>query len=161
MRAALICLTLLCWSCQTKENWSYEAVKNRLSKHGMARLVYPADTPTKGIELEIVRHGESLKGYLNLEQFSFPSLEENSQKTEVLINQTPFVFDRLAGGQRLTLSEESLDFIVESLTSGKNVTISVAHFFQEIPSRAFTSRMEKLLQKPIVFLPDEWIHFEI
>ncbi|MBI3211114.1 MAG: hypothetical protein HYZ47_00270, partial [Simkania negevensis] len=70
-------------SCLKKEKWEEVSLPNSNSFHDLAKLSYPPLNSLYGIELELIRSGEVLFGYLNVHHFEISPYEQDQRKAKV------------------------------------------------------------------------------
>lgn len=162
--ALLLCLFFLS-SCLKKGKWEEASLPNSSSFHDLAKLSYPPLNPLYGIELELIRSGEALFGYLNVHHFEISPYEQNQRKAKVEFiteqKKRSFVLDRLEGGQRLRLSEEALQTLVALLQSEAKITIKFPPFLETIEAKEFHKLFSQLLKKPLPYFPETFITFDL
>ena len=131
----------------------------------MAKLTYPASNPTSGIELELSRSGKELYGYVNVHHYELPTYENDLNATTLTISTNcgsrTFILPLLQGGQRARLTDDCLEYLLQTLELKPAVTLSSGHFTQELESSNFERHYNALLRKPPVIDPRSMVSFEI
>ena len=146
-------------SCTKGDPWNESCIRSHVTKHDLAKLSYPPSNECEGLELELVRNGDEIRGYLNAYKSNFK--EENSIIT-ILSSDRKKTFEvtRLSGGQRLRLSEESLNYLIETLLQ-ESVTVYTSHFKQTYECYQFKNHFATLQKKPTPYLPEKLITFDL
>lgn len=165
MRVFLFLLPLIFFSCHRNDPWQQTAIRNSDPTYDLAKLSHPAASDHRGIQIEFIRQEQTIKGYLNVHTFAFPPLENHPKQTSItfLAGETrqTFVVDRLAGGQRLRLSPNSLDALLQLLHDYPQVTIQSGHYSQTYSSDTFDRHYRKLCKLPPRLMPEKLVTFEL
>jgi len=161
----LFLLLLFFASCARQDPWHETAIRNTNPEHEMAKLAYPASNPHDGIQLEFVRHGDSLNGYLSILAFTIPPHPDHPKQT-ILTCQTcdekrSFLIERLEGGQKLRLSQEAITFLINAFQNVPTVHLSLGHHSQTYKSAHFEKHFRSLHHLPPRYFPEKLVTFEL
>lgn len=140
-----LCLT----SCSSnKPLWEVSETKTRHTSHQAFRVSQKPDNIFRGMEIEFVRTSSGLRSYLNVHSLKFTEHRFNHKKTEIVVisedDEKKFLADRLEGGQRLLLSADAQDFLLNQLSKNQTVKIVSGRFDVEILPDEFPSHLTKL-----------------
>ena len=123
-------------SCHQKEPWQHHALRNTDLRYDMAKLSYPANHPHRGILLEFIRQEKTIEGYLNVRKFQIPSFQGDLKQAKITLladeKSVSFIVHRLAGGQRLHLTKQAFQCLVDLLHTHPEVAIQVGPLFTNI-----------------------------
>jgi len=165
MKWLLVLLPLVFISCHRKEPWQHTAIRNSDLRYDMAKLSYPPTSAHKGILLEFIRQDHSIEGYLSVCTFEIPPVKDHLQLAEITFStqeeRASYVVDRLAGGQRLHLSERALNKLLELFKDSPEVTIVIGHYSQTFSSGTFERQYRKLCKLPPRLMPEKIVTFEL
>jgi hypothetical protein len=159
-------LLLLLSSCNIPKpnHWHSSAIRSVNPDYDLAKLIYPASNQTNGIEIELIRQGDLVRGYLNVYSSEIPALLHDPHKAKVVLitekEEKTFAITRLEGGQRLALSHEGFETLISALKETPSLTIKTGHFTQTINSKSFEKKFGALLKKPFRFSPEKLVTFE-
>ncbi len=148
VKAFFFCPFLFCLiSCHSSLSvWHLEKTLTPCRYYNSGRLYSLASQSTRKWEIELDYGYEGLKMYANL--FNFEA--NRSHATLFLIVTTDqqeylAVTTVLEGGQRLLLSDESCNHIVNSLLEGKTVALSYGPYKGDLEPANFESRFANLV----------------
>lgn len=153
-----IFLAILLASCQKRDSWQHSAIRTGNKEFDAKRLTYPALSKHSDIEIEFLRIKNRLHVYLNVYSESIPSLE-NDQKLSLIVIESKgikqeFFVERLEGGQRLRIPEESLPLFIKLLESHSNLILSAKGGYKaKIQTHHFKDHFKKLNATPLFSLP--------
>ncbi len=151
MRFALIvfCPVILMSGCTPKENpWKSSSISTKYAAYNSKRLTIEPKNKFRGIELEIIKNHKGLKGYLNIRSLTLPFSNCDSSKCAITVSTGAetrhYALDILKGRQRMLLSADALEFIIDSLSHQTNVDIATGRFHSTIPSEGFEKAFSKM-----------------
>lgn len=151
MRFALIvfCPILLMSGCSPQKNpWKNSSISTKYPAYNSKRLTIEPKNKFRGIELEIIKNHRDLKGYLNIRSMTLPPCNCDSSKCAITVSTDAetrrYTLDTLKGRQRMLLSGDALEFIIDSLSHQVNVEISTGRFHSTIPSEGFEKAFSKM-----------------
>ncbi|MEM7175132.1 MAG: hypothetical protein AAF443_04290 [Chlamydiota bacterium] len=150
--------------CSTSSPWKEVAILNDDPDYELVKLTYSADNLFNGIELELTRYGNAIRGYLNANRYSFPMNEKDPQHIGVAISSERgnqrFLAERFEGGQRLRLPEQAVTHLIETLMENFAVTIRCGYFKQMLLPDQFHRHYQTLVMGPPSFLSKERVNIE-
>lgn len=129
-------------------HWEIEKAITPYAYYSAARIYLPVDDPFCGLEVAFVRGSQGFCMFINARSVPFPVDEQNPDKTDVVVEiaQSFYVVraDRLKGGQRLLLPCEATHNIVEALTVGCPVFLTIGRYSVEVVPDNFAHVYEEL-----------------
>ena len=136
-------------SCSISTRW--HVTQTNLGKQQSSHLFYNLENPYLGVQLEFLRIGEEISGYLyvksrgiNKEQFrSIPleiAIENENWKGMVLVYE---------GGQKFKLDDETTQLILKGLLKEKTVSIRFSRYTQEINGDHFTKKYQEWMRDSV------------
>jgi hypothetical protein len=139
-RKRVLSLFLFFTSCASNtHNWTKETGPFQCD-----RFVYPQSNDFRGIEVEVreVRVREKGSGwvtFLSIHSLPFPN-EEGLFTVTFFVDgeEHPFQARCLEGGQRAILSDEGSLFLIQTLESGKEITLKVFRYEQVLTPFCFS-----------------------
>lgn len=158
----LVLLFLFLAGCH-REPWQHTSIRSGDPNYDMAKLSYPSTDGAQGIELELTRCGKEIFGYIYVHQFDLPSVEPNVTTLTIATNSTSrtFTLPLLQGSQKARLTDECLEYLLQTLTLKPSVTLSSGYFTQTIDATRFEQHYQALLRKPLLPHPRSMISFEL
>ena len=152
-------LLLFCASCH-HSHWKHSSLRSGNPDQDLAKLIYPASNQNSGIEVEITRFGREVHGYINVKHFTLPLHDGSSHETTLTIGSRSFVITLLEGGQRARLTENCLDYLIQSLELKASVLLTSGHFSESLDATNFRRHYDALLRNPRRLLPQNLVTFE-
>jgi hypothetical protein len=114
--------------------------------HRSTRLSYFSHDPLHGIDLEFLQTPEHLKAYLNVHSMPVPPISGNPKsslvKLKIHTETLSFQAYRLEGGQRFLLPDEITKTLIEALTNGQEVSISLSGYNSLVKAEDFSKKFE-------------------
>lgn len=152
-------------SCKKNGLWEYSSIRSENREHDFAKISHPPSNELDGIQVEIVRTGDAIHGYLSVNHFEIPPYQKNTELANVTLlsdgKEQSFITTRFQGGQKLKLSKECLESLIIGLKTSPSLIIKMGHFSQKIDSELFLSYFQMLQKKPPPYLPENLITFEL
>lgn len=146
MKTVLLLLSLA--SCQTTPSWQV----SHIEAHDSARLSYAVRDIVNEIGVEICQVRGQVTTYLEVHSQTIPPYQGNPGEALVKMKIEEKVITGVAkrheGGQRLTLPVQLQECLMESLKSGKNVTILLKGYSTKLDAHLFQEQYQTLSQKP-------------
>lgn len=156
----ILSLTLLLSSCHRSDHWRNISINAGNTKFNSSKLIYPATSFSHDLEIEFLYTAHTLHAYINVysetilpyegdEKVAFLTLDVKGHHYELLV-------DRLGGGQRLKIPEESLNFFIKLLEKHSSVTLALKEGYKtKINTRDFKKHFNNLKAKPLSFIPND------
>ena len=161
----MILFFLILSSCRKNQPWEYSGIRSENREHDFAKIFYPPSNELDGIQCEIVRTGDTIQGYLSVTHFEIPPYKKNNELACVTLisedREQSFIITRFQGGQKLKLSKECLEALINGLKTSSPLIIKTGHFSQKIDSELFTSYYQMLEKRVSHYLPETLITFEV
>lgn len=159
MRRVII-MTLLFfsfYSCQNHDLWSFQKIEAENHNHNACKI---SSRSSKGLELEIMRGSYGQRCYLNvLKQKVLPAQGyTNRTNLIVTIENKPsiFIVDIMEGGQKLLLSNDASQTIIDALRTKKTLQIAIPNTL--IHGQLKPSNFPKLYQQLQKFPAGKPVH---
>jgi len=137
-------------ACSHKGPWHCSFIRNSDAQYDLAKLVYASSNPYRGIELEIVRNGREVYGYINIKHCKFMCYDGHFHQTFLTIktdHETKgFIIPLLEGGQRASLTDCCLQYLLQALEHNSSVTLFTVHFSETLNSTKFHYYYAQLMQ---------------
>ncbi|MGM0440021.1 MAG: hypothetical protein ACQEP8_02770 [Chlamydiota bacterium] len=128
--------------------WQFENLRGTHASDRSERIFFPASNPVTGLEVEFLRSSFGRQMYLNVFSRTIPPAKdkENLSLVSIVVNDQVqnFYAYRLQGGQRLLIPDYYQEYIIKSLSQGKEVTIKLQGFQETIPSANFPKAIDWL-----------------
>lgn len=136
-------------SCTSKQTtWEVSETRTRHTAHQAFKLSHKPDNIFRGMELEFVRTASGLRSYLNVHSLKFAEDIAHTKKTEIVLisngNERHYLADRLEGGQRLLLTPEAQDFLLNQLAENHSVRVVSGRFDVEVSPAELPLHLTKL-----------------
>lgn len=149
---SFLILSFFLFSCRTCiPEWQTTTILSANPDYNSSRLFYPALNPFNGLEVEIIHTLSGMRMYLNALSLSFPMEEEHPELVTVNIELSENVSfsvlaERLGGGQRLLLSDEAAQKVVNTLLNGEPVFFSVGHYSTQVSPYHFHKEYQPFMK---------------
>jgi len=149
--AAIIAASLLI-GCNKPDPWQVSHIQTKLTPFRSSRLVYNSEDKVNGIDIEFIADSSENHVYLKVHSHPFKPYQGKKKQAlvtisdEALVNQ--FICIRHQGGQKITLTEEARDFMIERLMLGNKVYISCSGYSVDVSSENFESKFASFLSPP-------------
>jgi hypothetical protein len=116
--------------------------------------VYPATNFCHDLEMEFLYTDKTLHAYINVYAESIPAYQEDAQVALLVLDvkghQYDFLVDRLSGGQRLKIPEDSLAFMINLLEKYPYVTMTLGSAYKtKINALDFNKHFKMLKAKKL------------
>ncbi len=151
-KGALVALFLLLTSC-TCPNWTLDKTITFNPCYNSGRLYFYADCCGKDLELELDRGASGLRMYINVFSLEIAPVILDPPQAELVItieeSEYKYLADILQGGQRLLLTDEARDLIIDTLQSNQIVILKAGRYKAAIQPENFSSLYYNLLSIPI------------
>lgn len=149
-------------SCSPQTAWHCTSIPNDQLAHRITLLSYTPKDPVNGITLELVRHGNEVRGYLLLNYYTFPldAAELTTIELATASGSEQFAVTPRKGGQRVRLPQQAVDYAIAQLSSGSNLTIRCGYFKQVVLAACFKRHYDQLLASSSFFLSREKLNME-
>jgi hypothetical protein len=142
--ASLVLLTVLA-SCGSQTNWKLQQMQASESKFKSARLCSKTNDYFHGLEFELLQLGGKLRGYINVFSQSIKAEADTAALTLSIGEEKHQGTARvLHGGQRVLLSEATTEFIIATLTEGKEIQVSIDGYEGTLKPENFLPKYKKL-----------------
>jgi hypothetical protein len=145
-------ILLLLASCGHSDHWEVSHIQTGNASYDSSKLVYPAQNPVSGVDLEILKVAGEMHAYLQVHSQIIPAYLGNPKEAFVTlyIDQQPFfgVAARHEGGQRLLLSPELQTLLFEALEKNKSVKIELEGFSAVVQPEDFPKYLGELSSPP-------------
>ncbi len=154
-----LCLTLsVCLaSCRSNNPWDLDRVESGHSDFNSTKLIFPADDPIHGIDVEFLNTSKNLYAYLNVHSLPIPELKNNPKHAFVyfMIGSEKHRFEALCreGGQRLLLPEDAVKLMISSLENDLSIQIKISGYSAEITASGFSEKYKEMEQSPFFSNP--------
>jgi len=148
-----------------RDGWHHSLIQNGNATYDMAKLIHKASSPSSGMDLEFSRRGSMIHGYINVHAFELPSFDGDLYATTLTIETDlatkTFVIPLLEGGQRARLTDDCLEYLLQTLELKPHVTLSSGYFKEEVNSSRFVLHMDALQRSNSRIRPQHMINFEL
>jgi hypothetical protein len=153
-------LIFLCLSCYQSDRWRNISIKTGNPQFNSAKLVYPATNFSHDLEVEFLYTANTLHAYINVYSQTIAPYEGDesvaSLSLDVKGHHYHLLVDRLAGGQRLRIPDQSLDFFIQLLEKHSSLVLSLKeHYKTKILCKDFKKHFNTLKTKPLPFVPND------
>jgi len=141
-------LAIITCACGKARNWGYDEIRSEKREFASNRLRYLKADPLRGIELEFIQTANATKAYLNLHSF------HKTDRKDLLVtfeaggqarSSSAYV---LAGGQRVLLSEEIAEWLMQTLKEGHSVHVQLPGYRQVVDAAGFAHKLKRM-QHPL------------
>jgi len=148
---------LCCIACQHHDRWRNVAIKTGSDRFDSSKLIYPATNFSHDLELEFLYTQGELYAYINLYAERVPPYQEDPRVASLLVEakgqRLELLVDRLAGGQRVRIPEESLPLLLDLLEKYPYVTFVLGDFYKtRVDARDFNKHFRSLKAKKLSFV---------
>lgn len=144
MQWVIFFLLLLSCSVSTKWHVTQTDLGNQKSSH----LVYELENHYTGVQLEFLRIGEEMSGYLSVQSKEIDKERSRSIPLEIAIENKSrkgmaFVYE---GGQKFKLDDETTQLILQALLEEKTISIRFSRYVQEINGTHFNKKYQEWMR---------------
>ena len=164
MRTLFFFCVLLFTSCHHNP-WKNSSLSNGNERYDMAKLTYSCPKQKNELELELIRCGKEVYGYINTLCFELPRNKDDHHTTTLKITTDSgiktFTILLLEGRKRARLSDTCLEYLLQNLELKSLVTLSCGHFSQILDTSNFQRSYDALMRKPPLIQPRSMIHLEL
>lgn len=151
--AYLILFFLILTGCsnQTPHQWEIDKILTKTPCFNGGRLILGPDSDCSHLEIELIRNTSGIRMYVNLLFLRAPSWPEDPTRTTLTIQfeeQEPWIIHPylLEGGQRMLLSEDIADFLIQSLCDGHSFNIQIGRSQIHVVPNQFIKLYKELLE---------------
>ena len=132
-------------SCSNPSNWSIDYIH---SDSPSSRLKYYAKTPYSEVEIEFLKTSSNIYSHINIMNRKCPKDINNSPLVSIIIDTNTFndIGFLQEGDQRIALSKNIAQKLLEGLKNEKQVFIKINEYETLIESKKFSQQYEKLLK---------------
>jgi hypothetical protein len=153
-------LTLVCSSCNRSDPWRNFNIKTGNANFNSKKLVYPATNFSHDLEIEFLYTANKLHAYINVYSQTIPCYEGDDKVASVSLDvkghHYKLLVDRLGGGQRLKIPDESLSFFIKLLEKHSSITLTLQEGYKtKINSKEFKKHFKTLKAKVLPFIPND------
>lgn len=143
---------LILASCQSDSPWRVSHVEGSRPKFASVRLSYATKDIVNGVGVEIVCTQGALRTYVDVYSQQIPPYQENENQAKVSLitaeTTTETTAHRHEGGQRLTLTQDVQQLLIEALLQGKPVTLQLEGYATTLDPERFKEAYDKLQTSP-------------
>lgn len=150
-----LCIIFL-FGCSTPacRQWEIQEILTKVPSYNAGRLILIPDTDYSHLELELFRNRSGIRFYVNLLIMQAPPCMEDPTRTQVKIifedKEPSTIYPYLLeGGQRLMLTGDDADFLIQSLLEEKSFTLKIGRSQITVIPDNFSIVYETLLSLPI------------
>ncbi len=149
------CLFLAAAGCSSPNYWKLDAIAAGNRSFDSSRLCYSDPNSDSPLVFEILKVGDQIDSFLNLNQFHWGSDSKNLStiKGTFLIGEERFEEEipLREGRMRLRLSSEMTERMILALHEGKKVSILIDGFEETLDPNQFPRTYEQFLGKKALF----------
>ena len=150
----LATVMLLATSCNKDNRWAFDQIHSEQEESRSTKLSHLASDPVNGIDLEFIQTQGRIKTFLNVHSTPIPPCPHQLKAALVtfIVEGESFESEgyRMEGGQRILLSENDSERLLEALKKKQKVEISLKGYHTTIHGNGFSEQFEKL-QKPFPY----------
>lgn len=99
--------------------------------------------------VELIKTCDGVSMFLTVKACKFPSLDKDFCKTPVCFIQgscsQEFVADRLLGGQKLLVPEETMQWLIEKLLNGETFVLKTGRYSVEVVPTDFARKYREFM----------------
>lgn len=143
--ASLVCLFFL--SCSAKSPWVSQSIKTGNPDYNSTRLVYHSPDKLHGIDLELLKTGETTRLYLIVHSHTVPPYKGDPKRAAVLLTidkkSYTVIAGRREGGQKLLMPDSARELILSALKNGTFIDISLKGYTAKVTSENFSSKYQE------------------
>lgn len=144
-------ITALCFGCSRSDSWKVSHIQSGSTQFSSSRLSYHTKDLVNGIDAEFLAVEDTCHLYLHVHSHPVRPYKGDVKKALVQVKTSDetksFIAYRHEGGQRLLLSDEAREYIVNALYAGEHVTISTSGYSSTLTAESFGKKYH-LLEKP-------------
>ncbi|MES2199308.1 MAG: hypothetical protein V4489_03990 [Chlamydiota bacterium] len=143
----LLGVLLISTACAPKSHWKHSQIDGSSSQHDSSRLSYKTPNTHNTLQMEIIHRKKSCKGYLFVQGRVIPESKDHPKQAlismQIAGETTSYLVPRYEGGHRLSLPEDLLQKILQTLEEGKEVTLLTSGYLTTLDPKGFSSIHEK------------------
>lgn len=156
----VILLNFLFSACYQADPWRNLTIKTGHADYDSSKLIYPATNFSHDIELEFLYTSGKIHAYINVYSQIIPPYQGDdkvaSLSFDVKEHHYELLVDRLSGGQRLKIPEDSLGFLIQLLEKNSSVLMTLKEGYRtKIDTKDFKKHFNILKTKPLSFIPND------
>lgn len=146
--------SVLLLACQHNDRWRNVTIRTGNEQFDSSKLIYPATNFCHDLEMEFLYTGKKLHAYINVYAETIPCYQEDTQVALLVLDvkghQYDFLVDRLSGGQRLKIPDDSLNFMLGLLEKYPYVTLTLGNAYRtKINALDFNKHFKMLKAKKL------------
>lgn len=126
-------------------NWSHERIHSNYAQFSYSKITYRTRDLIHGVDVEFAHADGCIKTYLLVHSTPVPHAKIKVQ-LEIDGVSTICTADRLEGGQRFLLSEDSAQILIEALLAEKEIILSIPGYRSPITAAGFADHFKKIGQ---------------
>lgn len=130
-------------------HWGFNEIASSCPTQNSAQILFPSNKSYQPVQLELLRTGSGIWMYLNFLSVPVPKNQNDPCKATVKCQVQEEVFfveaERLEGGQRLLIPEDSANKITEFLLQNETINIRIGHYKALIQPCMFQTQYQKLI----------------
>lgn len=142
-------------ACTSKSHWKHSQIDGGSSQYSSSRLSYGVPNTHNTLQMEIIHRKHHYKGYLFVQGRAIPESKDHPQQALISVQigeeKESYLVTRYAGGQRLALSEELLQKILQALKIDQEVTIQASGYTTTLDPTGFSSLYKKWEKNPYFY----------
>lgn len=143
-----LCIFLLA-ACTRSDSWVADQIHSEKKDFCSRKLTFCAQDPVRGIDLELRETNEHLQGYLLVHSLPVAALRNDPKKVRVDyqiqgIKCQAFAY-RMKGGQRLLLTDEMTDTVIQALLKNEEVTFFLPGYETRVHAEGFVKRFRNFV----------------
>lgn len=155
-----ILLAILFSSCNRSDPWRNLSIKTGNANFNSSKLLYPATNFSHDLEIEFLYTAQRLHAYINVYSETIPPHQGDDKVAALSLavkdHHYEILVDRLAGGQRLKIPEESLTFFINLLEKHSYVILGLKDGYKtRINAKDFKKHFKILKAKTLSFIPND------
>ncbi len=156
-KSKLLCLCLILGafltSCRSRNPWALDRVASGNSDFNSTKLIFAANDPIHGIDVEFLHTSKNLYVYLNVHSTTIPELKNNPKHAFVYltIDSEKYRFEALCreGGQRVLLPEDAVKLMISALQENLPIEIKISGYSTQITASGFSEKYKKMQESPL------------
>jgi hypothetical protein len=145
-------------ACSSSNNqWAVDHVQASNPEFASSKLTFQSKDRNTGVDLELLKIGTAQYLYLTVHSQTVPAYNHNAKAARVFIHtnneRIEVIAYRHEGGQRLLLPEAVYPLVLDSLKTGKDVTIALEGYTTTIDSANFQKQYKSWQSPPFMKNP--------
>jgi hypothetical protein len=140
-------------ACTKSTPWQADHIHTGDAAYNSTKLSYPARDHVNGADLEMLLIGNSITSYLQVHSQTIPPYRGNPKEALVSIKVDDQVFSGVAqrheGGQRVRLTLDLQEQLIQALQTKKSVQLQLEGYQSLIMADDFPKQFKKFQETPI------------